>query len=147
MAVTLRSADASVVVRDGKMLIPVSSAHKKRLSGFVWDESATGKTTFIEPAEIVALQNDLSELRFAETREIARILREFTEFLRPYIPDLLVSADFVGEIDFLLAKAQTALDMIAGMPVISDDGAVRIRKARHPCWSAPSARKRRRSCR
>lgn len=128
----IADADASVVVRDGKMLIPVASAHKKRLSGFVWDESATGKTTFIEPAEIVALQNDLSELRFAETREIARILREFTEFLRPYIPDLLVSADFVGEIDFLLAKAQTALDMIAGMPVISDDGAVRIRKARHP---------------
>ena len=128
----IADADASVVVRDGKMLIPVASAQKKRVSGFVYDESASGKTTFIEPAEIVQLQNDLAELRFAETREITRILRDFTEFLRPYVPDLLVSADFIGEIDFLLAKAQTALDLIAGMPVISTDGAVRIRKARHP---------------
>ena len=128
----IADADAGVSVRDGKMLIPVISAHKKRIAGFVYDESSSGKTTFIEPAEIVQLQNDLSELRFAETREIARILRVFTEFLRPYVPDLLVGADFVGEIDFLLAKAQTALDMIAGMPVISSDGTVRIRKARHP---------------
>ena len=128
----IADADASVSVRDGKMLIPVISAHKKRLPGFVYDESATGKTTFIEPAEVVQLQNELAELHFAETREIARILREFTEFLRPYIPDLLGCADYIGEVDFLLAKAQTALDLIAGMPVISEDGAVRIRKARHP---------------
>jgi len=128
----IADADAGVSVRDGKMLIPVISAHKKRIPGFVYDESASGKTTFIEPAEVVQLQNDLSELRFAETREIARILRVFTEFLRPYVPDLLVGADFIGEIDFLLAKAQTALDMIAGMPVISTEGDARIRKARHP---------------
>ena len=124
--------DASVNIRDGKFLIPVNTSSKRKLQGFVYDESATGKTTFVEPAEILELENDISELHFAETREIARILREFTEFLRPYIPDLLAGAAFLGEIDFLMAKAQTALDFIAGMPVISQDGSLSLRKARHP---------------
>ena len=75
-------ADASVSIRDGKMLIPVSAAKKRQFAGFVYDESATGKTTFMEPAEIVALQNEISELHFAETREIARILREFSDFFQ-----------------------------------------------------------------
>ena len=75
----LADADASVSIRDGKMLIPVSSAKKRQFPGFVYDESATGKTTYIEPAEIVALSNEIAELHFAETREIARILQEFSD--------------------------------------------------------------------
>ena len=128
----LVEADASVSIRDGKMLIPVASAKKRQFQGFVYDESATGKTTFIEPAEIVALTNEISELRFAETREIARILHEFSEFLRPYVPDLMDAAVFLGEIDFLMAKANVALDYIAGMPVLSESGELSLRKARHP---------------
>ena len=124
--------DASVNVRDGKFLIPVSSSSKRKLPGFVYDESASGKTTFIEPAEIVEMENDISALRFEETREIQKILGDFTEFLRPYIPELLKGAAFLGETDFLMAKAQTALDFIAGMPVISSDGSLSLRKARHP---------------
>ena len=124
--------DASVAMRDGKYLIPVATASKRKLPGFVYDESATGKTSFVEPAEILELENEISELHFAQTREIARILREFTTFLRPYLPELLDSASFIGEIDFLMAKAQTALDFIAGMPVLSEDGGVALRKARHP---------------
>ncbi len=124
--------DASVSIRDGKFLIPVSSSAKRKLPGFVYDESATGKTTFIEPAEIVELENELVALHFDEEREIRKILYEFTEFLRPYIPELLSGAKFLGEIDFLMAKAQTALDFIAGVPVISDEGSVELRKARHP---------------
>lgn len=124
--------DASVNVRDGKFLIPVSSSSKRKLPGFVHDESASGKTTFIEPAEIVEMENDISALRFEETREIQKILGDFTEFLRPYIPELLKGAAFLGETDFLMAKAQTALDFIAGMPVISSDGSLSLRKARHP---------------
>ncbi len=124
--------DASVSIRDGKFLIPVSSSAKRKLPGFVYDESATGKTTFIEPAEIVELENELIALHFDEEREIRKILYEFTEFLRPYIPELLSGARFLGEIDFLMAKAQTALDFIAGVPVISDEGSVELRKARHP---------------
>ena len=124
--------DAGVSVRDGRMLIPVSAANKKKIAGFIYDESATGKTAYIEPAEVVELDNQIKELKFSEQREILRILLEFTEFLRPYIPSLLEGAKFLGEIDFIMAKAQVALDFIAGMPVISDNGELNLRKARHP---------------
>ena len=124
--------DAAVAMRDGKFLIPVNTASKRKISGFVYDESATGKTSYVEPAEILELENEINELHFAQTREIARILREFTVFLRPYLPDVLAGAAFLGEIDFLMAKAQTALDFIAGMPIISKEGGVNLRKARHP---------------
>lgn len=124
--------DASVVVRDGKMLIPVSTSNKRKIQGFVYDESSSGKTTFIEPAEIVEITNEISELHFAETREIARILYEFSDWLRPYVPDLLDGAKCIGEMDFLIAKAQTALDFVAGMPIISDTEEMDLRKARHP---------------
>ena len=124
--------DAGVSVRDGKMLIPVSAANKKRIPGFIYDESASGKTAFIEPAEVVELDNQIKELQFSEQREIVRILFEFTEFLRAYIPELLEAARYLGEIDFIMAKAQRALDFIAGMPIISDNGEMNLRKARHP---------------
>ena len=124
--------DAGVTIRDGKMLIPVSAANKRRISGFIYDESATGKTAYIEPAEVVELDNEIKELKFSEQREIQRILFEFTEFLRPYVPDLLDAARYLGEIDFIMAKAQVALEFIAGMPVISDNGEMNLRKARHP---------------
>ncbi len=125
-------ADAEVTIRDGKYLIPVGTSAKRKIQGFVHDVSASGKTAFIEPAEIIELENEISELHFAELREVQRILLEFTDFLRPYLGDLLAGAAFVGEVDFLMAKAQTALDFVAGMPVISDDGSLSLRKARHP---------------
>ena len=123
---------ASVSVRDGKMLIPVSAANKKKIPGFIHDESASGKTVFIEPADIVELDNRIKELKFAEGREILKILMAFSDFLRPYIPDLEKAAVCLGEIDFLMAKAHVALDIIAGMPVISENGELNIRRARHP---------------
>lgn len=128
----IADADAGISVRDGKMLIPVSAANKKKLPGFVYDESASGKTAFIEPAEIVELDNQIKGLKFAEGREILKILLEFSDFLCPYAPDLVMSAKYLGEMDFLMAKAQTALDIVAGMPVISSEGEVNLRKARHP---------------
>lgn len=124
--------DASVSVRDGKLLIPVPAVNKKKVAGFIYDESASGKTAFIEPAEIVELDNRIKELKFAENREILRILAVFSDFLRPYVPDLVNTAAFLGEIDFIMAKANVALDIIAGMPVLSSDGDMSIRKARHP---------------
>ena len=128
----LVDADAGVSVRDGKMLIPVVSAKKRLLPGFVHDESASGKTTFVEPAEIVELNNEISELHFAESREIARILLAFAEFLRPYVPDLMMAAAFIGELDFLMAKAGIALEIVAGMPILSEDGSLQLLRARHP---------------
>ena len=140
MAVILKKAqqegivdsDAGVSIRDGKMLIPVNSAKKRKLQGFIYDESASGKTTFIEPAEIVELQNEINELHFSENREIFRILYDFTEFLRPYLPELQLGAVSLCELDFIIAKAQTSLDYIAGLPLISDSGEMNLRKARHP---------------
>ncbi|MCR4824293.1 MAG: Smr/MutS family protein [Bacteroidales bacterium] len=136
----LVEADADVTIRDGKYLIPVGTSAKRKMQGFVYDVSASGKTAFVEPAEIIELENDISELRFEEVREIRRILLEFTDFLRPYLPDLLAGAAFVGEVDFLMAKAQTALDLVAGMPVISTDGSLSLRKARHPLLEKALAR-------
>lgn len=124
--------DANINIRDGKFLIPVGTSHKRKIAGYVYDCSASGKTTFIEPAEIVELENDIIELHFQEANEIRRILFAFSEFLRPYIPKLKATAEELGEMDFLLAKAQTALDFVAGMPVISKNGSLSLRKARHP---------------
>ncbi len=124
--------DAGISMRDGKMLIPVSAANKRKIPGFIYDESSSGKTAFIEPAEVVELDNQIKELKFAEGREILKILLDFSDFVRPYVPELTGAAEFLGEIDFLMAKAQVSLDIIAGMPIISDDGQMNIRKARHP---------------
>lgn len=124
--------DATVSMRDGKMLIPVPASNKRKLRGYVYDESATGKTVFIEPDEVVELDNRVRELLFAQEREIMRILSEFTDFLRPYIDDIVDSFRFLGEIDFIRAKASLALDFIAGKPIISDNGELNLRKARHP---------------
>ena len=128
----LVDSDAAIVMRDGKMLIPVSSANKRKIQGFVYDESSSGKTTFIEPAEIVEITNEINELHFAETREIAKILYDFSDRIRPSVPDLLKGAKCIGELDFLIAKAQTSLDFVAGMPIISENGEMNLRKARHP---------------
>ena len=124
--------DASVVVRDARMLIPVPAAQKRALQGFIYDESASGKTVFLEPAEVVELSNEVKDLQFAQQREIVRILFEFSEFVRPYVEDLVVASEYMGTMDFIMAKAQVALDMKAGMPVFSDDGSINLRKARHP---------------
>ena len=128
--------DAEIVVRDGRVLIPVPAGSKKKLPGIVYDESASGKTAFIEPLEIVELGNQIRELQFEEQREIARILFVFTEFLRPYLTGLIAASEYIGEIDFIRAKALVALDMIAGMPILSDNGELNLRRARHPLLEA-----------
>jgi len=128
--------DVTVSVRDGRTLIPVSAANKRKIQGFVYDESASGKTVFVEPLEIVALENQIRELQFEEQREIQKILFEFTDFIRPYLPELLSAGDYMGEIDFIHAKGMVAVDMIAGMPILSDNGELQLRKARHPLLEA-----------
>lgn len=124
--------DASASVRDGRMLIPVPASNKKKIQGYICDESASGKTVFIEPMEVVNLNNQIRELGFAEQREITRILMEFAEFLRPYVPDLIVQARFLATIDFLRAKARLALKMKAGKPIVNDRQGLFLLRARHP---------------
>lgn len=139
----IADADAGLSVRDGKLLIPVNSSSKKKLPGFVYDTSSTGKTAFVEPAEIVELENEIFTLRSEELIEIQRILAAFSDFVRPYVPDLIASAEYIGEIDFLVAKAQVSLDFKAGMPIISHDGEMNLRKARHPLLEKALAREKR----
>ena len=124
--------DAGINIRDGKYLVPVASGSKKKVPGYVYDTSSTGKTAFVEPLEVMELENEILELRGQEELEIERILIAFTDFLRPYIPDLLQAAEFTGEVDFIMAKARTAMEYTAGMPIISDEGRLILRKARHP---------------
>ena len=135
--------DAGLSVRDGKLLIPVSGSSKKKIPGFVYDTSATGKTAFIEPAEIIEIENEIFTLKAEEAQEIQRILAAFSDFVRPYVPDLINSAEYMGEMDFLIAKAQVSLDFKAGMPVISEEGEMNLRKARHPLLEKALTREKR----
>ena len=124
--------DTGINIRDGKYLVPVAAASKRKVPGYVYDTSSTGKTVFVEPLEVMELENEILELRAAEELEIERILIAFSDFLRPYVPDLMEEARYIGELDFIMAKARVAMDYTAGMPVISDDGRLVLRKARHP---------------
>jgi DNA mismatch repair protein MutS2 len=113
--------DASLAIRDGRLVLPVITTFKRKIKGFIYDESATGKTTFIEPSEVVELNNDLKELELSEKREIIRILTQLANEIRPYIPDLLDSYNFLGEIDFIQAKTMFAREIEAVRPAISNE--------------------------
>lgn len=101
--------DVTPTMRDGRLVIPVVPALKRKIKGIVHDESATGKTVFIEPAEVVEANNRIRELEGEERREIIRILIEFSKVIRPQIPAILDSYEFLAEIDFIRAKAHVAI--------------------------------------
>ena len=100
--------DVTPAVRDGRLVIPVSPGVKRKISGIVHDESATGKTVFIEPTEVVEANNKVRELEAAERREIVRILTVFSDELRPNVMEILHSYDFLAKIDLIYAKAELA---------------------------------------
>ena len=125
-------ADAMISIRDGHAVIPVAAANKRKLSGFIHDESATGRTFYVEPVEVVELNNELRELEYAQTREIVRILTELTTILRADVKGLDRIEEYLTKIDMLRAKARWALDNGAVKPIISTDGRLLLRKARHP---------------
>ncbi len=125
-------ADASLSVRDNKMLIPVSASNKRKIKGLIYDESATGKTAYIEPIESIELNNQLRELEFAERREIIKILISFANEVRPYVEELLNNYDFLAEIDFIRAKALLALDINAIKPQLQENSILDYRYAIHP---------------
>ena len=125
-------ADAMVSIRDGRAVIPVSAGNKRKLSGFIHDESATGKTFYIEPVEVVELNNQLRELEYAERREIVRLLTEFTEELRPDAEPIASAGEYLAEIDAVRAKARWAIENLAGKPIVSLDDRLVLRHAFHP---------------
>ena len=124
--------DVNPTVRDGRLVIPVVPALKRRIRGIVHDESATGKTVFIEPAEVVEANNRIRELEGEERREVIRILTEFTDEVRPQIPEILESYSFLAEIDFIRAKALTAIDMEAIRPELCEHPHIDWVEAEHP---------------
>lgn len=124
--------DVTPTMRDGRLVIPVAPAFKRKLRGIVHDESASGKTVFIEPAEVVEANNRVRELESEERREIVKILIAFTDEVRPLTPDIVQSYEFLAWIDFIRAKARFALDIEAIKPGIENKQQVGWDKAKHP---------------
>ena len=125
-------ADTSPSMRDGRLVLPVAPMHKRRVPGIVHDESATGKTVFIEPAEVVEVNNHIRELRIEEHREEIRILVALTAELRPNIGTLIDSYGVLGTFDFIRAKAMLAVDIDATLPHLSASTEVEWYHACHP---------------
>lgn len=124
--------DVSPTMRDGRLMIPVAPAFKRKIRGIVHDESATGKTVFIEPEVVVEANNRIRELEGEEKREIVRILTSFTDVIRPLTPDILQSYDFLAEIDFIRAKALFAQEIKGIHPVVEEKPQVDWARAVHP---------------
>ena len=124
--------DVTPSLREGRLVIPVSSMNKRRIPGIVHDESATGKTVFIEPTAVVEVNNRIRELENEERREIIRILTEFTNFVRPFYDDILNSCLLVAKIDAIRAKALFSIDIKAIKPYLYSDCRIDWYEARHP---------------
>lgn len=124
--------DVTPTMRDGRLVIPVVPALKRKIRGIVHDESASGKTVFIEPAEVVEANNRIRELEGDERREIIRILTDFSNQLRPFIPDVLLSYDFLAEIDFIRSKALFAVQTSALKPTFENKQLLDWTMAVHP---------------
>lgn len=124
--------DVTPTMRDGRLVIPVAPGLKRKIKGIVHDESATGKTVFIEPAEVVEANNRIRELEGEERREIIRILTDFSITIRPQVPAVLQSYEFLAEIDFIRAKAHFSIQTQAGKPSLEDKQILDWTLAVHP---------------
>ena len=124
--------DVTPTMRDGRLVIPVAPGLKRKIKGIVHDESATGKTVFIEPAEVVEANNRIRELEGEERREIIRILTEFSSTVRPQVPAILQSYEFLAEIDFIRAKAHFAIQIKAIKPAFENKQILDWTTAIHP---------------
>jgi DNA mismatch repair protein MutS2 len=124
--------DAEVALRDGRQVIPVSASHKRQIQGLIVDESATGQTVYIEPTEALAISNEMRELKGAEKREIIRILKHFTDDIRPELPALLQNYEVLGKIDFVRSKARLALQINGNKPKLNHSPELDWQEAIHP---------------
>ena len=126
------SDDFSLTLRGGRMVIPIAAEHKRKIKGFVHDESDTGKTVFLEPTEALEANNEIRELESAEKREIVRILMELTNQMRPHVPILRKAYTFLGIIDFIRAKARLAIEVNGIAPLSLNSQVVDWKNAVHP---------------
>ena len=123
---------SEITIRDGRLVIPIKASDKRALRGFIHDESATGQTVYIEPAEIFDTSNEIKELEYAEKREIHKILLSFTRLIRPYLSELRKAWNLLGELDFIRAKALLSTTISGIKPQIHDDAYFNWIQARHP---------------
>ncbi|HNP19916.1 MAG TPA: endonuclease MutS2 [Fulvivirga sp.] len=123
---------SSITVRDGRMVIPVLAEYKKRISGFIHDESSTGGTIYMEPTSILEGNNEIRELEYAEKREVIKILIQLTNTIRLNLPDLKEGYSFLGKIDFIRAKARFSKDIEGIKPQINKNPLVQWKNATHP---------------
>lgn len=124
--------DTSPSIRDGRLVIPVNAADKRQISGIVQDESASGKTVFIEPSEVVEAANHLRELQIEERREIVAVLIGIADIIRPSIEDMVSSCNIIGMLDFIVAKSLLAIDLNAHLPHINEKPELEWYHAEHP---------------
>ena len=129
--------DVTPTVRDGRLVVPIAPGLKRKIKGIVHDESATGKTVFVEPTEVVEANNRIRELEAEEKREIVRILTEFTALVRPYVDDIIFAYQLLAEVDFIRARAELALLTGGIEPEIQSSPIIDWISARHPLlWLA-----------
>jgi len=126
------TADGSLTVRDGRLCIPLLAENKRKLKGFIHDESASGQTGYMEPEEVFTLNNRIRDLEFDRRREIIKILTALTDELRPYVPLLLSYHSLLTKLDFVRAKALFAIDIEAEMPQLVNEASMKLVNARHP---------------
>ena len=124
--------DAAMTIRGGRMVIPVAAENKRKLRGFIHDESATGQTVFMEPEEALDINNEIRDLEYMEKREIIRILTKLTDQLRPSIPALRKATNFLGLMDFIRAKARFAIKTESSKPELVRERTLQWTRARHP---------------
>ncbi len=124
--------DATMTIRGGRMVIPVAAENKRKLRGFIHDESATGQTVFMEPEEALDINNEIRDLEYMEKREIVRILTKLTDQLRPSIPALRKATNFLGLMDFIRAKAKFAQKTNSHRPELVKERVIAWTQARHP---------------
>jgi DNA mismatch repair protein MutS2 len=126
------TADGNLTIRDGRLCIPVLSENKKKIKGFIHDESASGQTVYLEPDEVFHLNNIIRDLEFERRREIIKLLIQLTDELRPYVPLLLSYHGLLTKLDFVRAKALFAINIEAEMPVLIKEAEIELINARHP---------------
>ena len=126
------TADGNLTIRDGRLCIPVLAENKRKLKGFIHDESSSGQTVYLEPEEVFQLNNIIRDLEFEKRREIIKLLVSLTDELRPYVPLLLSYHGLLTKLDFVRAKALFAISIEAEMPVLIKEAELDLMNARHP---------------
>ncbi|NOS91049.1 MAG: endonuclease MutS2 [Cyclobacteriaceae bacterium] len=123
---------ASPTIREGRVVIPILAEHKRKMKGFIMDESATGQTIYMEPSEVLEANNEIRDLMHAERRELIRILRELTTQLRLNLPDVQQAFSFLATLDFIRAKVKFATEIDATLPQLKEHSDLNWMQARHP---------------